>query len=254
MNQVKEYWEKATPMVFGVEKWDYEKKRSFRYTLQDYMGQAFRFESWAGKRVLEVGCGSGIDACEFARYGAHVSAVDITENAVKLTTELAKEAGYDMDVRQYNGLTIPFERETFDLVYAFGVLHHVKGVEELLDNIYKVTKDGGMINAMLYNTDSLLFAYSILHQRIFNSSSNDRLLTEANILAKTSKYSERNEGCPYTRTYTVAEARELFEQWYSNVTVEARYNVIDIGAERKVKLNLDDKYGLGWHLIVKGTK
>jgi SAM-dependent methyltransferase len=157
-------------------------------------------------------------------------------------------------VRQYNGLTLPFERDTFDLVYCFGVLHHVKYVDELLDNIWSVTKQGGEINAMLYNTDSLLFAYSILHQHIFCSSNVDRLLSEANVLSKISKYSERNEGCPYTRTYTVLEAEKLFEQWYSNVTVEARYNVIDIGTERKVKLNLDDKYGLGWHLIVKGTK
>ena len=67
MDKIKEYWEGATPMNFTDEKWSYKRKRAFRYELQDYMHGTFGFENWKGKKVLEVGCGSGIDAIEFAR-------------------------------------------------------------------------------------------------------------------------------------------------------------------------------------------
>ena len=57
---IKDYWEKCTPMSFAPEGWDYEQKRKFRYDLQDYMHQSFRFEGWAGKKVLEIGCGGSV--------------------------------------------------------------------------------------------------------------------------------------------------------------------------------------------------
>ena len=69
-----------------------------------------------------------------------------------------------------------------------------------------------------------------------------------------SRYSERIEGCPYTKAYTREEAKVFFSEWFRDVDVTVRYNVIDTAAERKVKTCLDDKWELGWHLIVKAKK
>jgi len=241
----KEYWEEATPMNFTDEKWSYEKKRAFRYELQDYMHEAFRFDEWKGKKVLEVGCGSGIDAIEFARNGAIVHAVDITENACNLTDELAIEAGVSVKVLQRMQNTLPYPDETFDLVYSYGVLHHISFVEDTLFEIRRVLKPGGTVMAMLYNKDSLLYAYSIQWLHRFDD------LSEK---VRTAMYSERNEGCPYTKAYTKIEARELFEHWFTNVSIDVRYNVVDLPTQRKVKLGISDDWELGWHLIVKGRK
>jgi 2-polyprenyl-3-methyl-5-hydroxy-6-metoxy-1,4-benzoquinol methylase len=68
--EIKKYWEQSTPMSFVPEKLSYEEKRNFRYSLQDYMHDVFRFADFLGKSVLEIGCGAGIDSAEFARNGA----------------------------------------------------------------------------------------------------------------------------------------------------------------------------------------
>lgn len=66
-NEIMHYWEQSTPMSFVPEKLGYEEKRKFRYSLQDYMHDAFRFADFSGKLVLEVGSGAGIDSAEFAQ-------------------------------------------------------------------------------------------------------------------------------------------------------------------------------------------
>jgi ubiquinone/menaquinone biosynthesis C-methylase UbiE len=249
--KIKEYWEKSTPMSFGPEQWSYEKKRKFRYDLQDYMHDSFRFHDWAGKKVLEVGCGSGIDSMEFARHGAIVTATDITDNAIALTKKLTKETGYKVDVVQTPAFDLPFPDDCFDCVYSYGVLHHIPEVEKKIDEISRVLRKDGMLLAMLYNKNSLLYAYSV----IFRHGIQDKLLTGQNYTESdlVSRYSERNEGCPYTKAYTKEEAREFFSKWFKNVEVTVRFNVIDTDKQRKVKLGLDDSWELGWHLVVRAS-
>lgn len=238
-------------MNFADEKWSYEQKRAFRYGLQDYMHESFGFEKWNGKRVLDYGCGSGIDSVEFARNGAIVTAVDITDNAMSLTKALAEEAGVRLIVLKVNGQAIPFKDETFDCIYSFGCLHHIPDAERTLKGMHRVLKIGGTIMAMLYHRDSLLFAYSIAYLHGLTS---PWMLNKFNLIKLTSQYSERIEGCPYTKAYTKDEARELFERHFTDVSVEVHYNVIDTPEQRKVKLGIEDKWELGWHLVVKGRK
>ena len=247
IGQIKKYWETSTPMGFAPEKWEYERKRKFRYDLQNYMQDVFRFNEYAGCEVLEVGCGSGIDAVEFARSGAIVTAVDITDNAMILTKALAEEAHVlNMKVEQVPADALPYKNNFFDLVYSFGVLHHIPNVEGALTEMKRVLKKGGKIMAMLYNRNSLLYAYSILHLHRHEH------MEEADLVRI---YSERIEDCPYTRAYTKEEAVALFtEMGFSDVTVSVHYNVVDLPGQRKVKLGLDDKWELGWHLVLKGIK
>ena len=248
---IKEYWEKATPMGFATEKWTYEQKRAFRYGLQDYMHEAFGFEKFAGKKVLEVGCGSGLDAVEFAKSGAIVTAMDITDNSIALTRALAEEAGVKITVVQAPAGSIPYKDNTFECVYCFGVLHHIPDGEEALQEMHRILKEGGQIMAMLYNRDSLLYAYSIMYLHGVREGQL-KGWTEEGLVAR---YSERIEGCPFTRAYTKHNAVALFEgAGFRDVTISVHYNVIDHPQQRKVKLGLDDKWELGWHLVVKGIK
>lgn len=251
MDTHKSYWNKATPMSFADERWCHEEKRAFRYGLQSYMHQVIGFENWEDKKVLDFGCGSGIDAVEFARNNATVTATDITDNAVALTRALAREAGVLIEVVQIDD-ALPFLDETFDLAYSFGVLHHIPNVNDTLNEIRRVLKPQGSVIAMLYNKDSLLYAYSILH-RAWKEELIGKHSQRAERIAS-SMYSERIENCPYTKAYTKEEARELFERHFDDVTISVHYNVIDLPQQRKVKLGVSDEYELGWHLIIKCIK
>jgi ubiquinone/menaquinone biosynthesis C-methylase UbiE len=237
--KTKNYWEKSTPWAYQQEKLSYAERRKMRFDLQDYMKEAIGFGHYSGKKVLEVGCGAGIDSAEFARNGAHVTAVDFTDNAISLTKKTFAEAGLNAEVMKCDARNLEFPDKTFDVVYSFGVLHHIAEVDDVLAEIVRVLKEGGEGIFMVYNKDSLLNAYSIqyLHR--------NEGLSEAELA---SKYSERNLGNPYTRLFTKKEAEILFGRYFREVVVETNYSVIDTASHRKVKISAPKD--LGWHHIV----
>ena len=203
-----------------------------RYGLQSYMAAAFRFDRYAGKRVLDVGCGSGIDAAEFARNGALVSACDFTKPAIEATYETFLEAKLRAhSIVRCPATSLAWESNYFDLVYCFGVLHHLDGMDlkKAIDEAYRVLKPGGLYAVMVYNRDSLLYSYSIEHLGL---------------------EFERIPGAPETRAYTRDELGSLLLlNGFEKVKIVTRFPVIDTPEARKVKLHIRNSLGLGWHLI-----
>ena len=230
------YWSNNIPWTFKdlPNPPHYQVRRAMRYALQDYMIDAIGFCNWKGKKVLEVGCGSGIDAAEFARFGADVSAIDSSELAIVETRKIFQGQNLKGAIKLASALALPFEDESFDLVYSFGVLHHIREVGAALAEIRRVLKEGGQFISMWYNRDSILYGYSISYLRL---------------------EFERAPGVPHARAYSKYEVDELLEKTKFKVdSIRAHFNVIDLPQERKVKLGLSDEYALGWHLIAKARK
>ncbi|MFB6203373.1 MAG: HemK2/MTQ2 family protein methyltransferase [Candidatus Nanohaloarchaea archaeon] len=80
------------------------------YFLLDYLED----QELEGKKVLEVGSGSGKIAVELAGKGAEVTAVDINPEAVRATEQLAEQENVDLEVRRSD--MFDEVRERFDLV------------------------------------------------------------------------------------------------------------------------------------------
>lgn len=240
-NEYVDYWEKAIPWRFTNENRPYEERRKMRYSLQDYMGESIGFERFKGRRVLEIGSGSGIDSAEFARNGAQVVSLDFTASGTQGTASLFKEAALIPNATRAGAHLLPFRNAAFDCVYSFGVLHHIPDVEPVIREIVRVLRPGGELICMLYNKASLLYAYSILFAHRDESRDEEQLV---------SMYSERMLGCPYTKAYTKDEARKLLSPYFEPIEVSVRYNVIDLRDQRKFKLGIPDSYELGWHLII----
>ena len=82
------------------------------------------FDGYAGRRVLEVGCGAGTDLARFARGGAIVSGVDLSSSAIRLAQQNFEQQRLQGDLREADGERLPFGDDTFDLVYAHGVVQY----------------------------------------------------------------------------------------------------------------------------------
>src|SRR4029079_14648279 len=66
------------------------------------------FNGYAGRRVLEVGCGAGTDLARFAKGGAVVSGVDLSSSAIALAPSNFEPQGLQADLREADGEHLPF--------------------------------------------------------------------------------------------------------------------------------------------------
>src|ERR1700730_17204736 len=66
-----------------------------KYFVESHIPRFAEFERWRGKKVLEIGCGIGTDTINFARHGAQVTAVDLTEKSLELARLRAKVFGLE---------------------------------------------------------------------------------------------------------------------------------------------------------------
>jgi ubiquinone/menaquinone biosynthesis C-methylase UbiE len=96
----------------------------------------------AGLRVLEVGCGRGAFAGLLADRGAHVTAADLSPEAVRITADWL---GDRVETRVADICALPFEDESFDLVVSLETVEHTDDPTRALSELVRVTKRGGRL-------------------------------------------------------------------------------------------------------------
>lgn len=97
-----------------------------------------------GKRVLDLGCGAGENSVYFARKGAQCVATDISPGMVETALKLAEKYGVKIEGKVVNAMDIDFPDNSFDVVYAANILHHVNP-GRALQEMHRVLKPGGMV-------------------------------------------------------------------------------------------------------------
>ena len=110
----------------------------------------WRFDAYAGRRVLDVGCGPGWITVQYAQRGALVDSVDLTPRAVELTKAHLAYRGLAAAVQVGNAEDLPFADRTFDLVVSSGVLHHTPNTSKSFGECFRVLKPGGHAKITLY--------------------------------------------------------------------------------------------------------
>lgn len=218
IQKVSEYWNsrpcniRYSPKTVGTKEHSDEVEVR-KYFVESHIPAFAGFERWKGKKVLEIGCGIGTDTINFARHGAQVTAVDLTEKSLAVASQRVKVSGMEEAVRFFQADAeqlsdyVPVER--YDLIYSFGVIHHTPHPERVLEQIRQYAAPDSTIKIMVYNRWSwkvlwILFAYG-----------KGQLWKLRRLIAE---YSEAQTGCPITYSYSRIEARRLLEDHGFRVT------------------------------------
>lgn len=121
-------------------------------SLQEMLG----LESLAGRRFLDVGCGSGLFSLAARRLGAEVHSFDYDETSVLCTQELKRRAFPDdphWHVERGSILDQAYVESlgTFDIVYAWGVLHHTGDMWQAMELSCRLVAPRGLLFIAIYN-------------------------------------------------------------------------------------------------------
>jgi len=135
---------------------------TWRYDQERHILACLYQVDWRDKKVLEIGLGQGAESEQLIRRGARWSGLDLTQESVdrvgaRLSTRDLKHDA----LKQGSALEIPYEDNSFDLVFSHGVLHHIPDIRTAQAEIHRVLRPGGTLVAMLYARRSLNYQVSI---------------------------------------------------------------------------------------------
>lgn len=96
-----------------------------------------------GKLLLDLGCGAGENSVYFATLGARCVASDYSPGMVDVALKLAETNGVQVEGRVINAMEIDYPDNSFDIVYASNLLHHIPDPQRTIQEAYRILKPGG---------------------------------------------------------------------------------------------------------------
>lgn len=211
INDVRSYWNArpcnlrhSSQEVGTKEYFDEVEKR--KYFVEPHIPLFAEFQRWRGKKILEIGCGLGTDTMNFARAGANVTAVDLSDESLKLAKQRAKVFGLEDRITFFQAnaeeLSSVVPVESYDLIYSFGVIHHTPHPEAVIAQIKKYMSRDTTFKIMVYNRMSWKVLWIIM------TYGKGRFWKLDEFIAK---YSEAQTGCPVTYSYTKSSIKNLLK-------------------------------------------
>jgi SAM-dependent methyltransferase len=256
-----------------------------RYRLEPHIAELVRFESWAGRDVLEAGCGIATDGMRFVRAGARYTGMDFSPTALDLARRRLELEGRAARLVQGSIAALPFPDAAFDLVYSNGVIHHLPETALAIREFHRVLRPGGTAIVMVYHRASFNFVVSVMMvrralaalllvpgaERAIAASTGERpdvlrghreLLREHGIRYLTDpalflSHNTDGPGNPLSKVYTEDGMRRAFSA-FADVRTDVRFLNLRAypGGERLEQTRLVRRLGrrLGWHLWIRATK
>ena len=199
----------------------------------------FPYDEYKGKKVLEIGCGLGTMLMNWAQNGTDCTGVDLNPTSIEQTKKRFQLYDLKAQIQLEDANHLPFEDNSFDYVWSWGVLHHSPNLDKSVKELFRVLKPGGGFGIMLYNRESLYqwymtdFIEGFLHRE-------SQFL---NPLTLNSRYGDghKEEGNPHTWPVTKAEGLQFIEPF----SKDSRARILGTDLDCVFKLLFP---GIGAHL------
>jgi SAM-dependent methyltransferase len=196
IEDVKKFWDSRPCNVrhsqhpVGTKEY-FDEVEAKKFFVEPHILSFTNFPSWKGKKVLEIGCGIGTAAINFARHGADYTGVELSEESIKLTKQRFQVYGEKGTFYTGNAedLLSFLPAQPFDLIYSFGVIHHSPFPGKIVDNLAAYMHGDSLLKLMLYAKESW-----------------ESYMIEAGL-----DQPEAQFGCPIAFTYTEEEVRNLLK-------------------------------------------
>jgi SAM-dependent methyltransferase len=196
IDDVQQYWDRRPCNIrhsraeVGSRQYFDEVERR-KYFVEPHIPAFAEFPKWKGKKVLEIGCGIGTDAVNFARAGADYTAIELSAASLELTRKRFDVFGLKGTFYHGNSedLLKVVPVQTYDLVYSFGVIHHTVHPDRVVEAVKKYMGPASEFRLMMYSKNSW-----------------KNILIEAGF-----DQPEAQSGCPVAFTYTPDELRQLLK-------------------------------------------
>ena len=248
-----DYWNKQPCNVghsaepVGTEKY-FEEVTAKRYRAEPHILDFAGFHHWRGKRVLEIGCGIGSDAEQFARHGADYVGIDLSNESLDICKQRFKTYNLTGEFLHGDITDREFLKNLgeFDLVYSYGVLHHYPGMRQHIEHIHNLIVPSGELRFMVYARNSWKYA----------------------MIQKGLDQFEAQAGCPYADAYTKDEIENILDglfkierirqdhcfMWNVPKYKSGQFELEPWFASMNETMRQAVREYLGWHLLIKARK
>lgn len=229
-----------------------------KYFVESHIKDFADFNKWKNKEVLELGCGIGTDSINFAKAGANLTIIELSDESLKLCKKRFEL--YNLNATFICGnienLSDYIKNKKFDLIYSFGVIHHTLEPKKVINGIYELLKKDGEFRFMVYSKISYKLFWLMMENNIKDLQEGFKFIC---------KQSESQENCPMTYIYDFDDIQ--------NKLLDNRFEIIKIWKDHiftydipnyKNNIYIKDNYwknisdddikkiskDLGWHTLV----
>jgi 2-polyprenyl-6-hydroxyphenyl methylase / 3-demethylubiquinone-9 3-methyltransferase len=157
-----QWWDVCGPMA-ALHKFNPVRLAYIRDRAAAHFGRdAKRLDSFAGLRMLDIGCGGGILSEPLARLGASVVGADPSESNIAVARNHAAQSGVSIDYRNVTAEALAGAGESFDVVLAMEVVEHVADLGLFVEIAAGMVKPGGLLFVATLNRTVKSFALAIV--------------------------------------------------------------------------------------------
>ncbi len=226
-----------------------------RHRYGDYapwMPEVMEFSEHGGEQVLEIGAGLGTDLAQFAAHGAKVTDLDLSSGHLNHAQRNLSLRGLEAEFIHHDAEELPFEDDSFDLVYTNGVIHHTPNTRKVVEEIYRILKPGGRVIAMVYAENSLQYWVKLAWDIGFRNEQIKKF-SMSEIMSRSVELSETGAR-PLVKVYNKSRLTKLFNH-FEDLKIE-KYQMM---ANEKpwplfwLPVSLLGRF-MGWNLVVKAQK